>query len=69
MCSNDSPSVKPDGTTDAAELAAEYEEFHLDIAEKPLPGYRTKEMRVRIKEVRATLATERVASPGQLQQL
>jgi len=66
MCSNDSPSVKPDGTTDAAELAAEYEEFLLDIEEQPLPGYRTDEMRVRIEEVRAT---EGVASAGQLQQL
>jgi hypothetical protein len=69
MCSNDSPSVKPDGTTDAAELAAEYEEFLLDIEEQPLPGYRTEEMRVRIEEVRATLATEGVAAAGQLQQL
>ena len=69
MCSNDSPSVKADGTTDAAELAAEYEEFLLDIEEQPLPGYRTEEMRVRIEEVRATLATEGVASAGQLQQL
>jgi hypothetical protein len=69
MCSNDSPSVKPDGTTDAAELAAEYEEFLLDIEEQPLPEYRTEEMRVRIEEVRATLATEGVASAGQLQQL
>ena len=69
MCSNDSPSVKPDGTTDAAELAAEYEGFLLDIEEQPLPGYRTDEMRVRIEEVRATLAAEGVASAGQLQQL
>ncbi len=69
MCSNDSPSVKPDGTTDAAELAAEYEEFLLDIEEQPLPGYRTDEMRVRIEEVRATLAAEGAASAGQLQQL
>ncbi len=69
MCSNDSPSVKPDGTTDAAELAAAYEEFLLDIEEQPLPEYRTDEMRVRIEEVRATLATEGVASAGQLQQL
>ncbi len=69
MCSNDSPSVKPDGTTDAAELAAEYEEFLLDIEEQPLPGYRTEEIRVRVEEVRATLATEGVASAGQLQQL
>ena len=69
MCSNDSPSVKPDGTTDAAELAAEYEEFLLDIEEQPLPEYRTDEIRVRIEEVRATLATDGVASAGQLQQL
>jgi len=69
MCSNDSPSVKADGTTDAAELAAEYEEFFLDIEEQPLPEYRTEEMHVRIEEVRATLATEGVASAGQLQQL
>ncbi len=69
MCSNDSPSVKPDGTTDAAELAATYEEFLLDIEEQPLPGYRTDEMRVRIEEVRATLAAEGAASAGQLQQL
>ena len=69
MCSNDSPSVKPDGTTDAAELAAEYEEFLLDIAEQPLPSYRTDEIRVRIEEVRAALAAEGVASAGQLQQL
>jgi hypothetical protein len=69
MCSNDSPSVKPDGTTDAAELAAEYEEFLLDIEEQPLPGYRTEEIRVRIEEVRATLAAEGVAAAGQLQQL
>jgi hypothetical protein len=69
MCSNDSPSVKPDGTTDAAALAAEYEEFLLDIEEQPLPGYRTEEIRVRIEEVRATLAAEGVASAGQLQQL
>ena len=69
MCSNDSPSVKPDGTTDAVELAAEYEEFLLDIEEQPLPGYRTEEIRVRIEEVRATLAAEGVASAGQLQQL
>jgi len=69
MCSNDSPSVKADGTTGAAELAAEYEEFLLDIEEQPLPEYRTDEMRVRIEEVRATLATEGVASAGQLQQL
>jgi plasmid stabilization system protein ParE len=69
MCSNDSPSVKPDGTTDAAALAAEYEEFLLDIEEQPLPGYRTEEMRVRIEEVRATLAAEGVAAAGQLQQL
>ena len=69
MCSNDSPSVKPDGTTDAATLAEEYEEYILDIEEQPLPSYRTDEMRVRIEEVRATLAVEGVASAGQLQQL
>jgi hypothetical protein len=69
MCSNDSPSVKPDGTTDAAELAATYEEFLLDIEEQPLPEYRTDELRARIEEVRATLAVEGVASAGQLQQL
>jgi hypothetical protein len=69
MCSNDSPSVKPDGTTDAAELAAEYEEFLLDIEEQPLPAYRTEEIRVRIEEVRGALAAEGVASAGQLQQL
>jgi len=69
MCSNDSPSVKADGTTAAAELAAEYEEFLLDVEEQPLPSYRTDEMRARIEEVRATLAVEGVASAGQLQQL
>jgi len=69
MCSNDSPSVKADGTTAAATLAAEYEEFSLDIAEQPLPSYRTEELQVRIEEVRATLAAEGVASAGQLQQL
>jgi hypothetical protein len=69
MCSNDSPSVKADGTTAAAELAAEYEEFLLDIEEQPLPSYRTDEMRARTEEVRATLAVEGVASAGQLQQL
>jgi hypothetical protein len=69
MCSNDSPSVKPDGTTAAAALAAEYEEFLLDIEEQPLPSYRTDEMRARIEEVRATLAAEGIASAGQLQQL
>jgi len=68
MCSNDSPSEIADGTTAAAELAAEYEEFLLDI-EQPLPSYRTEEMRVRIEEVRATLAAEGAASAGQLQQL
>ncbi|ERH12089.1 MAG: hypothetical protein J07HB67_01102 [halophilic archaeon J07HB67] len=69
MCSKDSPSVKPDGTADAATLAAEYEEFSLDIEEQPLPSYRTDELRVRIEEIRATLAAEEVASAGQLQQL
>ncbi len=69
MCSNDSPSEIADGTTAAAELAAEYEEFLLDIEEQPLPAYRTDEMRARIEEVRATLAVEGVAAAGQLQQL
>jgi hypothetical protein len=69
MCSNDSLSVKADGTAEAATLAAEYEEFLLDIEEQPLPEYRTDEMRARIEEVRATLAVEGVASAGQLQQL
>ncbi len=69
MCSNDSPSEIADGTTAAAELAAAYEEFLLDIEEQPLPSYRTEEMRVRIEEVRATLAAEGAASAGQLQQL
>ncbi len=69
MCSNDSPSVKPDGTADAAELAADYEEFLLDIEEQPLPEYRTDELRARIEEIRGTLAVEGVASAGQLQQL
>jgi hypothetical protein len=69
MCSNDSPSEIADGTTAAAEFAAEYEEFLLDIEEQPLPSYRTDEMRTRIEEVRATLAVEGVASAGQLQQL
>jgi len=69
MCSKDSPSVKADGTTEAATLAAEYEEFSLDIEEQPLPGYRTEELRVRIEEVRQTLVTEEAASAGQLQQL
>jgi len=69
MCSNDSPSVKPDGTPDASTLADEYEEFLLDIEEQPLPGYRTDEMRVRIEEVRGTLGAEGVAAAGQLQQL
>ena len=69
MCSNDSPSVKPDGTPDASTLADDYEEFLLDIEEQPLPGYRTEELRVRIEEVRATLGAEGVAAAGQLQQL
>jgi len=69
MCSNDSPSEIPDGTTAVTTLAAEYEEFSLDVAEQPLPEYRTEELRVRIEEVRQTLAAEGVASAGQLQQL
>ncbi len=69
MCSDVSPSEKADGTTDVATLAAEYEEFSLDIEEQPLPSYRTEELRVRIEEVRQTLAAEGVASAGQLQQL
>jgi len=69
MCSNDSPSVKPDGTPDASTLADDYEEFLLDIEEQPLPEYRTDEMRVRIEEVRGTLGAEGVAAAGQLQQL
>ncbi|ERH11761.1 MAG: hypothetical protein J07HB67_00772 [halophilic archaeon J07HB67] len=69
MCSNDSPSEEPDGTTAAAALTTEYEEFRLDIAEQPLPGYRTEEMRARIEDVRQTLAVDGVASAGQLQQL
>ena len=69
MCSNISPSEKADGTTDAAELAAAYEECLLDIEEQPLPGYRTTELRARMEEVRATLAVESVAAAGQLQQL
>ncbi len=69
MCSNDSPSEIADGTPDASTLAADYEEFLLDIEEQPLPAYRTDEMRARIEEVRATLAVEGVAAAGQLQQL
>jgi len=69
MCSNDSPSEIADGTPDASTLAAEYEEFLLDIEEQPLPGYRTDEMRVRIEEVRGALVVEGVAAAGQLQQL
>jgi hypothetical protein len=69
MCSNDSPSEIADGTLDASTLAADYEEFLLDIEEQPFPEYRTDEMRVRIEEVRATLAAEGVAAAGQLQQL
>ncbi|ERH13653.1 MAG: hypothetical protein J07HB67_02696, partial [halophilic archaeon J07HB67] len=69
MSSNDSPSEEPDGTTAAAALAAEYEEFSLDIAEQPLPGYRVEELRVQMEEVRGSLGTDGVASAGQLQQL
>ncbi|ERH11922.1 MAG: hypothetical protein J07HB67_00933 [halophilic archaeon J07HB67] len=69
MCSNDSPSVKADGTVDAATLAAEYEEFLLDVEEQPLPSYRTEELRARIEAVRDALAADGVATAGQLQQL
>ncbi len=69
MCSKDSPSEIADGTADAATLAAAYEEFRLDIAEQPLPGYRAEELQVRIEDLRQTLATEGVATAGQLQQL
>ncbi len=69
MCSNDSPSEIADGTPDAATLAADYEQYLLDIEEQPLPSYRAAELRARIEEVRATLAAEGVASAGQLQQL
>ena len=56
MCSNDSPSEIADGTTDAATLAEEYEEYILDIEEQPLPSYRTEELRARIGVVRDALA-------------
>ena len=69
MCSNASPSVKPDGTTDAATLAADYEEFLLNIDEQPLPGYRADELRARVEAVRGSLAGEGVAGAGQLQHL
>ena len=69
MCSNDSPSEIADGTTDAATLADEYEQFRQDLEGHPLPSYRAEELRVRIEEVRQTLATERAASTGQLQRL
>jgi hypothetical protein len=69
MCSNDSPSEIADGTTDAATLADEYEQFRQDLEGHPLPSYRAEELRVRIEEVRQTLATERAASAGQLQRL
>ena len=69
MCSNISPSVKPDGTTDAATLAADYEESLLEIDEQPLPEYRTEELRARIEAVRNSLAGEGVAAAGQLQRL
>ncbi|MEZ3143636.1 hypothetical protein [Halobaculum sp. MBLA0143] len=69
MCSNDAPSVKPDGTTDAATLAADYEQYRLDLEELPLPSYRAEELRSRIGVVREALAAEGVASAGQLQHL
>jgi plasmid stabilization system protein ParE len=69
MCSNDSPSEIADGTTDAATLADEYEQFRLDLEGQPLPSYRAEELRVRIEAVRQTLATDGVASAGQLQRL
>jgi len=69
MCSNDSPSEIADGTTDAATLADEYDQFRQDLEGHPLPSYRAEELRVRIEEVRQTLATERAASAGQLQRL
>jgi hypothetical protein len=69
MCSNDSPSEIADGTPDAATLAADYEQYLLDVEEQPLPSYRAAEIRARIEEVRGTLAAEEVASAGQLQQL
>jgi hypothetical protein len=69
MCSKHSPSEIADGTPDAATLAADYEQYLLDIEEQPLPSYRAAELRARIEEVRATLAAEGVASAGQLQQL
>jgi hypothetical protein len=69
MCSNDSPSEIADGTTDAATLADEYDQFRQDLDGHPLPSYRAEELRVRIEEVRQTLATERAASVGQLQRL
>ena len=69
MSSNDSPSEIADGTTDATELVAEYEQFRLDIEEQPLPSYRTDELRARIETVRGSLASEGVASAAQLQQL
>jgi hypothetical protein len=69
MCSNDSPSEIADGTTDAATLAEEYEEYILDIEEQPLPSYRTEELRARIGVVRDALTETGVASAGQLQHL
>ncbi|MEZ3143630.1 hypothetical protein [Halobaculum sp. MBLA0143] len=69
MCPNDTPSVKPDGTTDAATLAADYEQYRLDLEELPLPSYRAEELRSRIGVVREALAAEGVASAGQLQHL
>jgi len=69
MSSNDSPSVKADGPTDAATLAEDYEEYRLNLEEQPLPSYRAEELRSRIGVVREALAEEGVADAGQLQHL
>ncbi|ERH12071.1 MAG: hypothetical protein J07HB67_01084 [halophilic archaeon J07HB67] len=69
MCANDSPSVKADGPTDAATLAADYEQYRLNLEEQPLPSYRAEELRSRIGVVREALANEGVAGAGQLQHL